>query len=219
MPTTKTNPSQTPQQTRKPAVEPASKPQPEITAMQDLLCDLAGDLIMNGGDRQDSEPFLRALARHQWRLRFPNYPIDAEQRDKRTGDDEERSFDEWFRKYTAGLPDNPREVSLPEVRKDRVLTITDRIRDNIRQHLAERMAEFLRRASPEDLSLMREVLMFWGCNGGPLQAGYDVQSIVLADAMENEIQRHETDGTYIRVPEEFVPIIIQMVRQVRRTAA
>jgi hypothetical protein len=165
-----------------PARKPASeKPQGDLTPTQEEMSDLASDLIMNGGSRQDLDPFIRVLLRHQFR-KF----VCAENTSEATVNE---YANQWFEQHTVRLVKQwPEPIKRPAADDTKPKTVAEMARANVRRELRDHFEDFFAdaRDGVEPLWMLNEILTY--CT----DTGYDLVKAFTA-AMD-------LDDTYVRVP-------------------
>jgi hypothetical protein len=169
-------------------------PQP-LTDFQETVCNLAADLILNGGDQVDVSHLLAATIGHSFNLRFP----ECGWRQDRI----KRDSPEWLKMLSRHWPAKvEREHPLPT-------TVSEMVRANLRGNLEERFEEFMTAARMHELYLMLEVLeSFDGLTGGPND---EAAESVLAEAFMREI---ESDQTYVKVPRDRVEAVEEFLETI-----
>jgi hypothetical protein len=186
--------------TPKPAEPRQSKPAVtrELTAQQALAIDMAEDMIMNGGRREDVDGLIRSLLQHQWSMRFGS-PVE-------TGCGAEwakRSEGEWYTQLAKGWPDK-RPLTLPAATP----SVTGQTRAMVRERLRDHMQEFLAEASPEETAFALDVFESRECRA-MIADGDDIQYIPLAEGFDYILTSRSEN--FIRVPEKMAPLIAQLV--------
>jgi hypothetical protein len=87
------------------------------------------------------------------------------------------------------------------------------IRENAREQLSGRFDDFLRKAEPEEIRLMEEILGVW--DSGIVHAIDGVDEVPIGEAFEFELSRNET---YLRVPREMRQQVQDYVNGLRAIA-
>jgi hypothetical protein len=166
-----------------PPVDPRTRP---LTALQELICHLAADLVMNGGSESDVAHLLRATISHSMHLQFPEF--DHTERI-------EKYLPKWQRRISRHWPvpgEAGAEHELPKA-------ASDMARANIRRELQSHFEDFLGGARVQDLYLLDNVLM--DIDSGGAWKGSDTAESPLAEAFMLAL---DSDDTFLRVPRDQV---------------
>ena len=182
-------PKPTPTGPKQPASVPASQrtfaaspdTSPQMTPLQEELASLLGDLILNGGHRQDVRSMFYAAFSHYWRRRF----TEGSTPDKYVENNEEK----WARKLAAAWPTKDK-IEWPPIASG---TVTDYIRANYRGSLDGRIERFLEEATAEEIRFLDAV------------AATEIQ---LANSFEAEIDR---EITWVRIPRKHQHKVIVFI--------
>jgi hypothetical protein len=160
-----------------------------LTDFQETVCNLAADLILNGGAEADVANLLRATIGHSLNLRFPECGCYSEDRIK-------LDLPEWLKMLSRYWPaKTQRKHPLPT-------TVSEMVRANLRGNLGEKFDEFMSAARMHELYLMLEVLdSFDSITGGPDD---EAAESVLAEAFMRQI---ESDHTYVKVLSDRVHLV------------
>lgn len=153
-----------------------------LTDFQEIVCNLAADLILRGGAAVNVTNLLRATIGHSLHLRYPDFDALTEQHIA-------KSLPEWRQRISRHWPEQKdQQRTAPE-------TITEMLRENLRGNLERLFGEFLARARMHELYLMRDVLGNFESDGG----GVDITNgeSVLARAFTDELS---SDHSYVKVP-------------------
>jgi hypothetical protein len=163
---------------RRPTIE---KPQRDLTPTQEEMADLASDLIMNGGSRQDLDPFVRVLLRHQFR-KF----ICAQDTSEATVNE---YANRWFEQHSVRLVKQWSDpIKRPTADDTKPKTVAELARANVRHELRDHFEDFFAdaRDGVEPLWMLNEILTY--CT----DTGYDLVKAFTAAL--------DLDDTYVRVP-------------------
>lgn len=176
----------------KPVLARASR---ELTELQEQVCDLAGDLIVNGGHEDDVDELLFAVMAHFWRRRFPDYPRSQEEREKNAVDFAEKHRASWLKRLARHWPEEP----TPRAVEPLPQTVSEMVRANDRGVLKERFEDFMREVEGlADIHLLSDVLNDW--SGGNNQ---------LPEAFAYQIGRSDT---YVKVPQAYLEQVQKLVQ-------
>jgi hypothetical protein len=160
---------------------PSEKPQKDLTPTQEEIADLASDLIMNGGSRQDLDPFIRVLLRHQYR-KF----IHAQDASEATVNE---YANRWCEQHALRLVKQwPEPIKRPAADDTKPKTVAEMARANVRHELRDHFEDSFAESTDglEPLWMLNEILTY--CT----DTGYDLVKAFTA-AMD-------LDDTYVRVP-------------------
>jgi hypothetical protein len=175
----------------------------ELAPIQELLCDLTCDLLLNGGRREETELLLTALLTHQWLLNFPQGPPDPTKALEEARSWASKGSEEAYNHLVAAWPKKPTAAKEPTPK-----TLTERIRQSTRNEVQHLFGEFLGGAAPEELYLMREILQERD-SYHRFADGSVVQEIYLGTAIQSAIGSY--GNTHIKVPQKMVPLIEKLV--------
>ncbi|MGA8029385.1 MAG: hypothetical protein WB992_19765 [Bryobacteraceae bacterium] len=180
------------------------RPHKGLTQIQEELCYLASDILLNGGAQKDVSLMLTALLRHDWRRRSYTRPTEAGANaavvDHGAQEYAARLVDDHHRRLASGWP-APKSKSKDGQDNPKLRTVTEMVRADILASLRQQFEDFLDDADGiEKVWLLNEVLE--DVNSGidlPEAFYYAVRSI---------------DELYVRVPwehkkriEEFVGLL------------
>jgi hypothetical protein len=180
--------------------KPAAAPERKLTNFQQIICDLAGDLIFNGGKQVDAEELLHALASHQWNRQFGT----LESWVSGSAQFAEKRQEDWYKLLISGLPAERVEMSHPQP-KSFAGHLNLRVQDQVRRSFEDFMSD----ATPHELMMIRDMLAERN-NDVPLLAnGEAVEEVPLAAAIDSMLRRY--DHTYVRVPDETVKLVRELV--------
>lgn len=203
MATTKTK---TPQLEKAPAKGMAkSTPEPwrgALTRDQTELAELAGDIILNGGDTDDVMLVLAGLLRHQYRRKVNVYYENSPSEDQGAIRYANTWRDGEFKKLARYWPE---ELPSPEDPKPTV--IADMIRVNYRARLRGEFEEFMAKQSGlEDVFVLTDILNTYNC-----------MHAELGEAFELALERAQA---YVKVPpkhfkrvEKFIDLLENDVKE------
>jgi hypothetical protein len=173
-------------------VDPQPRP---LTNIQELVCHLAADLVMNGGHESDVTNLLRATIGHSLHLWFP------ESDDWHLGRIK-RDLPDWLRRISRHWPAKNKTDPEEELPK----TVSEMARANLRRQLRSHFESFLGGARVQDLYLLDNVLMDFD-NGGA-GADADTAESPLAEAFMLAL---DSDDTYVKVPSERIEAVEQFL--------
>ena len=163
-----------------------------LTDFQETVCNLAADLILNGGTEANVSNLLHATPGHSLQLRFQDHDSWRE-------DHIERDLPEWQRRISRYWPAKADPV---EPEHELPNTVTGMLRANLRGKLEEKFTEFLAKSRMHELYLMCGVLENFEQNsGGP---DNDKAESALAEAFAYELA---SDDTYVKVPRDRVALV------------
>jgi hypothetical protein len=184
--------------TQPPAAAPETKttlPPRELTAVQALVCDLIGDMVLNGAHLDDLNPLLAAAVRHSIRHRWPDAAVET--LDKNANGIAGRYATQIIKRWPELLP--PFEEKVP-------VTYSDRLRRGFRASLQDWFREFLANATAAEVHLMAEVMCYWRSSScGPIS--HDAE-IALANAMGYFLDHN---ATLFRAPRKHAELIERFV--------
>ncbi len=177
--------------------EPRAKPETfkrELTDFQLLVCDLAGDIILNGGHQDDVHNLIFAAMGHSYRLRFG---MSKGSPDEYLGN----LHQDWIQKISRHWPEER-----PEPKEEKPKTVSEMVRTHLRDGLRSNFEWFLGSARMHELYLLWAVLQnFEGVTHGPES---ERAESVLALAFAYEI---DSDSTYVKVSRDRVKLVEQYV--------
>ena len=130
---------------RKTAVE---RPHKNLTQTQEEIADLASNMLLNGGARQDLDLLLTALARHQYRnMSFARGPLDrgSSSADEINARAEERAAlltEDWYRDLARHWPEPKAEAEGFESGSV-ARPVTEMVSANIRASARQQFDQFL----------------------------------------------------------------------------
>jgi hypothetical protein len=171
--------------------------------MQELAADLFGDMLLNGARREETELLLNALLIHQWHRDFPDWPRDPVAALEHARDFARKRYDETHGNLVAAWPKKPAAPEEPTPK-----TLTEKIRYQTRDTVRTLFEDFMGSASPEELSLMRDIFTERDSYHLPADSN-PVQEIYLATAIESATGGY--GATHIKVPRKMVPLIEKLV--------
>ena len=180
---------------------PAAVPQPEkLPALQNTLCEIASELIFNGGESGPLRDFMYAMAEHKWNVRFENQ--DNTNLIVRT-------YEEWRRELGRLVPE-----ARPGVKYAKAVPASgsEAVRENLRYNLAYAMNEFVKSANFEDLHFMKGILDHRDARS----PGDDSYLVPLANACAVELDR--ADVEFYVLGEELGPAFKRFRDAVREEA-
>ncbi|MGI8746556.1 MAG: hypothetical protein ACR2NN_29065 [Bryobacteraceae bacterium] len=188
-----------------PETSVVKKPQSEVpglnlTETQQTVCDIAADLIINGGDEDDVHQLLWGILGHNFRRQFPGWPSDPAERDKKAEDHILALKPRWYAALAKQWPE-------PIARRKRPIpnTVAEMARDNARRRLERLFYEdYVGGAPTEDVYLLQEIL----------EDAYG-SGMSLPDAFAYEIG---ADDTWVKVPREHVKRVEQFIKLVKGQA-
>ena len=192
--------------TKKPATAErqaaVARPHKNLTQTQEQVADIASDILLNGGARQDLELLLGALARHHYRNQsFSRGPLEsgslsAAQLDANATAYATRLREDWYRDLAKHWPERKAEVEDSE-RGSATRPVTEMVRANIRASAQAQFEQFLTDTDGiEPVWLLNEIL-------DNVNAGID-----MGEAIYSTMDRAEI---YVRVPPEHKERIEEFV--------
>src|SRR5260370_5668102 len=198
--------------TSTPTTPAASKPA-TLAPIQELLCELAGDLIVRGGNREECENLARVLLRHQFRTGL-GVQDESTESAMQAWDHSERNLSDWMGKWSKALSKTVRSAPESSATGE---SISDRIRANLRSHVYNLMESFAGGATPEELGFMSDVLVNWE-DKHLLSHGDPVQEVYIADAFITSLGEYDGASIFVRVPERLLPAVQRLARLEMETA-
>jgi len=184
---------------RKTAVE---RPHKDLTEIQEQVADLASDILLNGGAREDVDPLLTALLRHRMRrMSFNRGPdaIGADESNRSAHESAALLADKFYQHLAKHWPEK-KDRSEHRPPKPVPNSVAEMMRANVRQSLREEFDAFLTdEAGIEPVWLLNQVLHLTNCGD---------------DLAEHFCGVMDVAGIYVRVPwehkarvEEFVAFL------------
>lgn len=208
MTTKKPNTTRVSKSTEMPA-KSKEAPKRALTTTQTAFLDLAGDLIVNGGDPEDLQMLVSAVLKHEemhfQRMRDPRHRDSSSPRDearrKAAAEHVERNGVKRAAELIAKWP----EPAVP--REDRpATTATEMAREDIRHLLREHFEQFLVRGTPEEQRLLCGVFGYWETsNIGPFERE------TYCPLVENFMMELGSSDTFVRVSEKHVERVREFV--------
>ena len=184
---------------RKTAVE---RPHKNLTQTQEQVADIASDILLNGGAREDIELVLGALARNHYRnMSFARGPVgggslSAAQLDARATAYATRIREDWYRDLAKHWPERKAEAEGSE-RVPVARPVTEMVSANIRASARRQFEDFLTDARGiEPVWLLNEIL-----------ENYNSEQD-MGEAIYSPMDRAEI---YVRVPPEHKERIEEFV--------
>jgi len=170
-------------------LDPSTSPQKKepaqgarkLTEAQDRFAELVGDMLVNGGDREDIILLIHAALRHQLRRMFPD-ETTLQQAKECAWRSQERDYTELARDWstkrkTADYPDPT--------------TVKEMIAADIRRRCRSSMDSFLERAEGTvDLYIMHDVLSSWESGHNELGEAF-FQNLATNDSYVRVYWKHE----------------------------
>lgn len=184
----------------------ADRPHKGLTEEQETIAELASDMIMNGGAKEDVDLFLRAVGRHRYRLLLASFSQTGKPiAEADINSDAEHSAKQW-----CGALANQWQHKKPAKRLSATASTSNSVaeiaRTDIRGHLKGLFNEFVIGIdSFESAYLLKEILEY------TVDGGYDMAQ-AFARVMDG-------DQTYVRIPgdiEDEVRNFIKMLRNCDR---
>jgi hypothetical protein len=197
--------------TKKPAAaEPKTaveRPHKDLTEVQEQVADLASDILLNGGAREDVDLLLKALLRHRIRrMSFNRGPwaIDAAESDRSANGSAILLADKVYQHLAKYWPEK-KDGSEHRPTKPVPNTVAEMMRANVRQSLREEFDEFLTdEAGIEPVWLFNQVLHLTNCGN---------------DLVEHFCRIMDTAGIYVRVPWEHKERVKEFVAFLEKAVA
>lgn len=175
----------------KPTRAEKAKYQPFLNGTQENIAELIGDLLIAGGTQGNIETLVDVALSHEAHRLHAVGSYSQEQNQKliqRWVNDRRQTAIDDLATARANRP------ALPKQDRPEPKTIAERIRAASRESLKRQMADFLWRASAEEVRLLDSILTHW--DPGPFKVN-PYGEIPLADAFCYELGE---DETYLRVP-------------------
>ena len=152
--------------TAAPAAKKQTAPAPErphkdLSPVQEEVADLASRILLNGGEREEVETFLRALALYQWKQKsFMKSPrINQSEDAALTSTRVTRTVDHWYLELAKHWPAKPSVTPARHYSEQPERPVTEMVRANIRESFKEEIDHFLTdREGIEPVWLLREVI-------------------------------------------------------------
>jgi hypothetical protein len=179
-----------------PATPAAINRQPRsLTDFQETVCNLAADLILNGGAEEDVANLLRATIGHSLHLQFPEFDAWICERVA-------KDLPGWTKRISHLWPARSEPVESEQLPN----TVTEMLRANLRGRIEEDFATFLAKARMHELHLMHDVLENFENSAG--LSDNDSAESALAEAFMYEL---DSDDTYVKVPRDRVEAVEQFL--------
>jgi hypothetical protein len=180
--------------TASPAV---AAPRP-LTDFQETVCNLAADLILNGGAEANIANLLRATIGHSLSLQFPEFDAWHCERIAKV-------LPDWTKRISRFWPTKAEPAGPGQLPN----TVTGMLRANLRGKIEEQLATFLAKARMQELHLMHDVLEnFENSAGG---SGDESAESALAEAFMYEL---DSDDTYVKVPRDRVEAVEEFLETI-----
>jgi hypothetical protein len=177
------------QSTTEPKPAASAVPQRELTELQVRFCDLASDLLMNGGTHSDADLMVWALLHHEHLRQFPDWPADPKERDQEAIKQADKRAPELLQKLQRSWPAAGKAIERPKPN-----TVTEMAREAMRSRVEAEFREFIGlHADIEGVYFLHEVLTTANSSSGSLH-----------DAFAYEIA---ADDTYVKVPRRHVELV------------
>lgn len=162
----------------------AAVPLAELTPVQTMLADLAGDAIANGTTESVARRLIDALIEHSCSMRCGGtMPAETTHRIV------EREQGEVYRQLAQSWP---KRTQIEEHGSGAHANATEAVRSGARRRLSQYLNEFVRAASPEEVRILLEALEMWD----PLAPG-STDSCPFAESMSSALDRAES--AFLRV--------------------
>ncbi len=154
---------------------------PALTPTQQLVCDEVAHLLFVGGDEREIESLLRAVLGSAERRCSTDSARGSALSESDVAGHIQRNLAGHKAALLAGwrrYDDEPAEMPEPK-------TATERIRDNVMQHLRYEFDEFMLRAKPEEHMLLLNMLMVhMNVNRGRTSPDHDLPLVIgMTEAM------------------------------------
>jgi len=197
--------------TKKPAAietrTAVERPHKNLTQIQEEVADIASDILLNGGARQDLELLLGALARHHYRNmsfsrgRLESGSLSAAQLDASAREYATTIREDWYWDLSKHWPERKAEAEDSE-RASAARPVTEMVRANIRASAQAHFEQFLTDTDGiEPIWLLNEVLENFN-------SGRD-----LGEAIWDAMDRAEI---YVKVPYEHKDRIEEFVASLEK---
>jgi len=179
-----------------------ARPHKNLTQTQEQVADIASDILLNGGAREDVELVLEALGRHNYRnMSFSREPLErgslsAAQLDARATAYATKVREEWYRDLAKHWPERKAEAEGVE-RGSVARPVTEMVSANIRESARQQFDQFLTDARGiEPVWLLNEILENFNAD------------LDMGEAIYSPMDRAEI---YVRVPPEHKERIEEFV--------
>lgn len=185
----------------------------ELNHIQELVCDMVGDMLLHGGTKDAVNSILYGAMEHYVRRTFSAFgdPIDA---NTRVDTFIRQNHREWETELMVAWKQNQ---AAPKETRPEPKTVTERVREAVREELEGRLEDFMRLASPEETRLLRDVLVDWDSNATGAANGW--AEVFLATAFMYQVGEN---ARYVRVPYEMIGKVekyIEALKAIERPAA
>lgn len=177
----------------------------ELTEIQKVLTDLCAEMILRGGAKNPITNLLTACLGFNCRYLEDNPYVSQERIDNWV----DRDIEDWRTKLEASWP----KPGDPKPEPDRS-TVTKRVRDDRRGELQDSLEDFMELATPEEILLMRQVMMDWESFTRGADANLFDPEIALARAISYTFE--ERAHYYIRVPDKHWELVEKYIALLER---
>jgi hypothetical protein len=163
------------------------RPHRELTRMQEEVADLASEMILNGGNREDVIPFLAALYRRRERNRGSwktpeQWEKDAQSRGFKNAED---AYQSLMRHWPEPVG-KPSKEEASTTREPKLTTVREMVQADLRARLREQVESFLSKSEGfEPVWLLSEIL-----------SDHESTYSDLAEAISANVDKYDT---YVRV--------------------
>jgi hypothetical protein len=178
---------------------------PELMPIQQLICDEVADMLIHGGHQSDVESLILAALGHMHMRKYLQVDHKSGQwNDSECRESAEkliiRDAEKWKADLACAWVENLRATPRPEP-----IDVVGRIRERVIDELRALFEGFLTEASPEDHTLMREILTY--LDGNVFRD--DGPRVALAEEFDIQIGRA---WNYLKVPERILEDVRQYIK-------
>lgn len=174
---------------------------PELPKAHELIVDAVADMLTHGGASSDVDALITAAMRHRWGATSTDDDEDY------MGEFIRKTFEQWKSELTVYWGRNLRGQPGSFEAK----TITDRIRENVRESLWDKFRKFIDCASPEEQHIMNEMLALWDPAAGAYLRDDDIR---LGYAFQCVLGNYN-ETTMIKVPKRLLNKVQEYVDALR----
>jgi hypothetical protein len=129
------------QTTKKAAAPPIERPHKDLTRIQEEVADLASDILLNGGTKEDVDSILTALLRHRYkRLSFAQRK-PADEMEKEANAEASRYKESYYQRLCKHWPEKRQETADEPIGPER--PVKEMVRANIRESLLDKVEQLL----------------------------------------------------------------------------
>jgi hypothetical protein len=168
-----------------------------LTPVQQLICDLVSDMLVNGGENRITDQLLDAAIRHKrWRWAVSVYgQEEAEKIAEAVNERRGARFEKWRDDLHAAWRESR---TAPPTEKPSPSTAAARIRFSMIERVREQMEEFLAEGTPEEIWTMWDIFT---THDSTNRGSDNFNEFPLAGAIEGALGKIAHD--WIKVPQSF----------------